>query len=48
VGRRAKSAANNGNVRDEIENSDEEFIVAAERGFKQHTGPPKDHFKKIL
>jgi hypothetical protein len=39
--------ANNDNVGEEIEDSNE-FMVAAERGFKRHTKPPKDHFKKIL
>jgi hypothetical protein len=39
---------NNGNAGKEIENSDEEFIVAAERDFKRRTRPPKDHFEKIL
>jgi hypothetical protein len=32
----------------EIENSDEEFIGAAERNFEWRTRPPKDHFDKIL
>jgi hypothetical protein len=39
---------NNGNVEKEIENSDEEFIAAAERDFKRCTIPPKDHFKRII
>jgi hypothetical protein len=39
---------NNDNAGKEIENSDEEFIVAAERDFKRRTRPPKDHFEKIL
>jgi hypothetical protein len=40
--------ANNSNAGKEIENSGEEFIAAAERDFKRHTKPPKDHFEKIL
>jgi hypothetical protein len=39
--------ANNDNV-EEIKNSDEEFVVVAERDFKWRTGPTKDHFEKIL
>jgi hypothetical protein len=38
---------NNDNVGEEIENSDEEFIVT-ERDFQRRTRPPKDHFEKIL
>jgi hypothetical protein len=40
--------SNDGNTGKEIENSNEEFIAAAERDFKQCTIPPKDHFEKIL
>jgi hypothetical protein len=40
--------ANNGNVREEIENSNEEFMAAAKRDFKRCTRPPKDHYEKIL
>jgi hypothetical protein len=40
--------ANNSNDRDEIENSNEEFVAAPERDFKSHTRPPKGHFEKIL
>jgi hypothetical protein len=39
---------NNGNAGKEIENSDEQFIAAAECDFKRRTRPPKDHFEKIL
>jgi hypothetical protein len=39
--------ANNDNV-EEIKNSNEEFVVVAERDFKWRTGPTKDHFEKIL
>jgi hypothetical protein len=38
----------NGNVGEEIENSDKEFIVVAEHDLKRCTRPPKDHFEKIL
>jgi hypothetical protein len=40
--------ANNNNVGEVIENSDEEFMAVAGRNFKRRTRPPKDHFKKIL
>jgi hypothetical protein len=40
--------ANNGKIGKEIENSDEEFMVATEHDFKWHTRPPKEHFEKIL
>jgi hypothetical protein len=39
---------NNGSVREKVEGSDEEFVALAERDFKRHTGPPKDHFEKVL
>jgi hypothetical protein len=39
-------ATNNGN--EEIEDSDEECVVTAERNFKWRTRTPKDHFEKIL
>jgi hypothetical protein len=35
-------------VGEEIENSNEEFMVAVERDFKQCTRPTKEHFEKIL
>jgi hypothetical protein len=37
---------NNGN--EEVNDSNEECMVTAERNFKRCTRPPKDHFKKIL
>jgi hypothetical protein len=48
VERGGKSTASNGNAREEVENSDEELMVTAERDFKWCTQPPKDHFEKIL
>jgi hypothetical protein len=45
---RLAATVNNGNVEKEIENSDEEFIAAAERDFKRCTIPPKDHFERII
>jgi hypothetical protein len=41
-------ASSHRNAGKEIENSDEEFMAAAEREFKRCTRPPKDHFEKIL
>jgi hypothetical protein len=40
--------ANNGNVGEEVEDSNKEFKVSPEHDFKRCTRPPKDHFEKIL
>jgi hypothetical protein len=54
-GKRGKSVVHHltmvntdGNVRDEIENSDEEFMATTEHNFKWRIRLPKDHFEKIL
>jgi hypothetical protein len=39
---------NNGNPGQDIKDSNEEFMAAAEHDFKWHTRPPKDHIEKIL
>jgi hypothetical protein len=39
---------NNGGVREEIKDSYEEFVATTKLDFKRCTGPPKDHFEKIL
>jgi hypothetical protein len=46
--RRVTVMANNGNIRKEIENSDEEFMAVVERDFRWRTRKPKDHLEKIL
>jgi hypothetical protein len=40
--------ASNGSVGEEIEDSDEEFVVVAKHDFKRCTRPPKGHFEKVL
>jgi hypothetical protein len=46
--RRLTMTANNGIIGEEIENSNKEFMAAAERDLKQHTRPPKDQIEKII
>jgi hypothetical protein len=46
--RHLTARVSNGSVREEIEDSDEEFIAMAERDFKRHTRTPKGHFEKVL
>jgi hypothetical protein len=40
--------ASNGDVEEEINDSNEKFVVATKCDFKRRTRPPKDHFEKIL
>jgi hypothetical protein len=43
----AVAVSNNGGD-EEVGDSDEECVAAAERDFKHQTRPPKDHFEKLL
>jgi hypothetical protein len=46
--RRLTARVSNGSAGEEIEDSDEEFVVMAERDFKRHTRPHKGHIEKVL
>jgi hypothetical protein len=40
--------ASNGDNDEEVGDSSEEFVAAAECNFKRQTRPPKDYFEKLL